>query len=233
MIILIGNEKGGVGKSTIARNLAVACCLAGHDIGLIDADKQHSLTQWLSCRKSHQKQPYIPGYQLIGRCGSEIVALGKKYQTLIVDVAGRDSVELREAAIVADLWLVPTSVDPDDTDALITAMQIIRTTELATNIKPNARLLLNKCSTSMFEQDANKLIDAIYTDDGKDLLETMPPMSSRISNRKAFPKSREIGQGVLEYMERANATKSDKLAGQEIIALYEEVFSVPFKVERI
>lgn len=229
-IILIGNEKGGVGKSTISRNLAVACALAGHDVAVVDADRQRSLTLWLDARKQQNQAPYIPGYQLTGRCGTEIVALSKKYQTLIIDVAGRDSVELREAAIVSDLWLVPTSVDPDDTDALVTAMQIVRTTELATRIKPNARMLINKCSTSLFEQDANKLIEAISGEDGKDIMDTMPPMDSRISSRKAFPKSREVGQGVLEYRTRPGATKSDQAAAQEIIALYEEVFGQPFAI---
>ena len=228
MIVLVGNEKGGVGKSTIARNLATACALAGRDTGVIDGDAQRSLSLWLDARKQQDIQPYIPGFQLKRRCGAEILALSKKFETLIVDVAGRDSVELREAAIVADLWLVPTSVDADDTDALLTAMQIVRTTELATGRKPNVRMLINKCSTSVFEQDANNLIDAINTEEGRDLNDTMPPMLSRISNRKAFPKSRELGQGVIEYAQRKGAGKSDRAAAQEIIGLYEEIFGQPF-----
>ncbi len=233
MIILIGNEKGGVGKSTIARSLATACALAGHDVACVDADRQQSLVAFMAERRSNNQVPLIPCFQLTGRCGSDIVALSKKYQTLIVDVAGRDSVELREAAIVADVWLVPTSVDPDDTEALVTAMTIVRNTELATGIKPNARLLINKCSTSLFEQEANRLIDAIHSDDGKDILETMPPMNSRVSNRKAFPKSRELGQGVIEYAKRPTATKSDKLAALEIKNLYEEVFNKKYAEEDI
>lgn len=231
MIVLIGNEKGGVGKSTIARNLAVACKLAGHDVAVIDADKQGSLSLWLETRKENDTLPFIPGVKLVGRCGKDIVAMSQKYQTLIVDVAGRDSVELREAAIVSDLWLVPTSVDPDDTDALVTAMTIVRNTELAAGIKPNARMLLNKCSTSIFEQDANNLIDVVNTEEGRDLNDTMPPMASRISNRKAFPKSRECGQGVIEYAQRKGAGKSDQLAAAEIIGLYEEVFGQAFVME--
>ncbi|MBM5575792.1 division plane positioning ATPase MipZ [Deefgea sp. CFH1-16] len=228
--ILIGNEKGGVGKSTLTRSLAVACALAGHDLAVVDADKQGSLTLWLDERKEADQQPYIPGYRLAGRCGTEIIALGKKYQTLLVDVAGRDSVELREAAIVADLWLIPTSVDPDDVDALATALTIIRNTELATGSKPNARLLINKCSTSLFDQDANSLIDALDSDAWREVYEAMPPMLSRISNRKAFPKSRSDGQGVIEYAQRKGASKSDQSAAAEIIALYEEIFGEPFKI---
>ena len=38
MIILIGGEKGGTGKTTLATNLAAQRTLTGHDVLLIDAD---------------------------------------------------------------------------------------------------------------------------------------------------------------------------------------------------
>lgn len=230
-VVVVGNEKGGVGKTTTAANLAVACALAGHDVAIVDCDGQRSISGWLDDRKEAGVEPYIPGFQLKGRCGKEIVAMKQKYQTLIVDVAGHDSVELREAIIVANIWLVPTSVDRYDTDALPTAMQIVRMTELGTGIKPNARLLINKCSTSIFEQDANKLIQAIGTEAGADIMDTMPPLTSRLSNRKAYPRSSEFGMGVIEHAQRDGATNSDRAAAQEIIALYEEVFGVPFQIK--
>ena len=40
MIVTVGNTKGGVGKTTIAVNLAIARALAGRDVWLIDGDRQ-------------------------------------------------------------------------------------------------------------------------------------------------------------------------------------------------
>ena len=40
MILAVGNTKGGVGKTTLAVNLAVARALAGHDLLLVDGDEQ-------------------------------------------------------------------------------------------------------------------------------------------------------------------------------------------------
>ena len=42
MVILIGGEKGGTGKTTIATNLAALRALAGHDVLLVDTDSQGS-----------------------------------------------------------------------------------------------------------------------------------------------------------------------------------------------
>ncbi len=40
MIVTVGNTKGGVGKTTLALNLALARALAGRDVWLIDGDRQ-------------------------------------------------------------------------------------------------------------------------------------------------------------------------------------------------
>ena len=40
MIITVGNTKGGVGKTMLAVNLAIARALAGRDVWLIDGDRQ-------------------------------------------------------------------------------------------------------------------------------------------------------------------------------------------------
>ena len=40
MIITIGNTKGGVGKTTLAVNLAIARAMSGRDVWLIDGDRQ-------------------------------------------------------------------------------------------------------------------------------------------------------------------------------------------------
>ena len=44
MILIVGSTKGGVGKTTIAFNFAVALTSAGRDVLLIDADKQATAT---------------------------------------------------------------------------------------------------------------------------------------------------------------------------------------------
>ena len=52
MIILVGGEKGGTGKTTLATNLAQMRASAGKDVLLIDSDKQESASSWAGQRHS-------------------------------------------------------------------------------------------------------------------------------------------------------------------------------------
>ena len=59
MIITIGNTKGGVGKTTLAVNLAIARALAGRDVWLIDGDRQGTAQTAISIRAEAGDQPGI------------------------------------------------------------------------------------------------------------------------------------------------------------------------------
>src|SRR5579863_8671747 len=45
-VVVVAGRKGGVGKSTIAGNLAAEFFAMGHTVAAIDADPQHSLAAW-------------------------------------------------------------------------------------------------------------------------------------------------------------------------------------------
>ncbi|NDH03576.1 MAG: ATPase, partial [Marivivens sp.] len=53
-IIVVGNEKGGAGKSTVSMHVATALARMGHRIGVLDLDmRQKSLARYLDNRKTY------------------------------------------------------------------------------------------------------------------------------------------------------------------------------------
>jgi len=61
-VIVVANPKGGVGKSTLATNIAGCLAAAGHSVMLGDVDRQHSSRQWLAARPPHL--PKIMGWDV-------------------------------------------------------------------------------------------------------------------------------------------------------------------------
>ena len=59
MILLVGGEKGGTGKTTIATNLAVKRLQASGDLLLVDTDKQGSASAWAAIRDGQEASQRI------------------------------------------------------------------------------------------------------------------------------------------------------------------------------
>lgn len=109
MIVCVGNTKGGVGKTTLAVNLAIARALAGRDVWLIDGDRQGTAQTAISIRAEGGHSPgiacaqYPDGAVLRGQVQQQ----GHKFDDIIIDAGGRDSTALRAALVLADVLVVP------------------------------------------------------------------------------------------------------------------------------
>ncbi len=109
MIVVIGNTKGGVGKTTLAVQLAVIRALAGRDVWLIDGDRQGTAAAAIAARAEAGKLPGIACAQYPdgATLRAQVQQQRDKWDDIIIDVGGRDSTALRAALILADTLLVP------------------------------------------------------------------------------------------------------------------------------
>ena len=110
MIILVGGEKGGSGKSCLAQNLAVYLQASNRDILLLDADPQGTTTDWIKERDENSAVKNIPSVQASGNIRQILMDLSKRYQDIIIDAGGQDSEALRSAMTC----LLYTSPSPRD-----------------------------------------------------------------------------------------------------------------------
>lgn len=136
MIVLVGCNKGGSGKTTIATNLAVGLAMRGREVVLVDADRQRSASKWHQYRVEEKHQPEILVVSKEDNISSDLAKLGDKFEFVVVDVAGRNSRELITGATVADILIAPHQASQLDLDTLNELQdQIIRITDLNPDLK--------------------------------------------------------------------------------------------------
>lgn len=148
MIILIGGEKGGTGKTTLATNLAAMRALKGRDVLLIDTDPQGSANYWAQSRDDEKVTPRVACVQKFGKgLPAEVNDLKRRYQDIIIDAGGRDSVELRSALVVTQKVYIP--IQPSQFD-IWTLNQMDELVETAKGFNPElqAKVIISRSSTN-------------------------------------------------------------------------------------
>jgi chromosome partitioning protein len=96
--ILVGGEKGGTGKSTVAINLAVEFAKTGQHVLLVDCDKQQTAADFAERRNVGEREPALIATSVRGSQVKTAVAdFSRRYDVVIVDSGGQDSIELRSA----------------------------------------------------------------------------------------------------------------------------------------
>ena len=102
-VIVVANPKGGVGKSTLATNIAGCLAAAGHPVMLGDVDRQQSARQWLALRPP--QSPAISGWDV---AGNDIVKPPKGTTHVVLDTpAGLHGKRLDAVMRIADRILIP------------------------------------------------------------------------------------------------------------------------------
>lgn len=211
-IILVGGEKGGTGKTTVAVNLAVARALDGHDVLLVDTDPQGSASDWICARDDGEVQPRIASVQKFGKgLARELDDLATRYGDIIVDAGGRDSVELRAAMTKADIMVATVQASSFDLWTLRRLDELVRQAQ-GFNEDLKVIVVITRAPTNPSVTDTRDAAELVAE------YETFNLSRQAVRERIAFRRSAGQGMGVLEYQ------PADEKATIEINSLYKEIY---------
>ena len=204
-VLSLLNQKGGVGKTTLATNIATALALQGKKVFLIDADQQGSALDWSAARKGELLFPVVglPKDTL----HREMPALAAPYDWVIIDGPPRVYNVAKSAIAASDIVIIPVQPSPYDVWAAKEIVDLIVEVQV---IKANLKAVFA----------VNRKI--VGTAIGRDVAEalasySLPVLNAAVSQRVGFAESAALGQTVLETEPNGTAAKEIRAVVTELM----------------
>jgi chromosome partitioning protein len=203
MIILIGSEKGGVGKSTLATNLAVLLVSSGKDVVILDADRQSTCANWAQDRSESSKKVNVDCIRQYDNLKPTLESLKSRYEIIIVDCQGRISQEMRTGLLSSDLVVIPFKPSQWDLDTLPSMLNIIKE---AKDFNPN----LISCAVMTMAPTNPNMDDLNQARNFFDNYPDITLLNTAICERKVYKEAAGLGLSVIEL---DNKKATDEING--------------------
>lgn len=212
MIYVAGGIKGGVGKTTLATNLAILLTAQGRDVLLIDADDQETASDFTAVRNETLADHGGAGYTAVKLHGAAVrtdaLRLATKYDDIVIDVGGRDTAGQRAALSIADIYAIPFLPASFDVWTLDKVSKIVQEAR-PFNEKLRAVCFLNRADAR--GQDNDEAITIVRDIPGLTYLD------APLGNRKSFRTAASQGLAVTEIK------PADQKAATEINNLFQSL----------
>jgi chromosome partitioning protein len=185
MIYAFVNQKGGVGKTTLAVHTAAELHRRRSRVLLIDADPQGSAMAWSAMRRD-------PAFSVIGMpkptLHREIMALAADYTDVVIDGPPRVTELARSIIMASDLVVIPVQPSPYDVWAAADTVELIKEARIHKEAL-KAVIAINR-----------KIVNTAIGRDVREALETLglPILKVDVVQRVTFPESAAAGGTVLD-----------------------------------
>jgi len=195
--ICIAAQKGGAGKTTLARNIAVAAAQDGKRVLCLDLDPQQSLRQWWQAREGDTPVMLNTDPAPHALKGT-LEAAKQQFDVVVIDTPPAAPSWLADTLSVSDLALIPVRPSPDDLRAVGATISALNAARV-----PFAFVMSQTPRAKLTEEAAR-----VLAQHGR-----VAPVN--IAQRVAYAETGASGLGVIET--------SDSKAAQEMTAAWDYV----------
>lgn len=203
------NQKGGVGKTTLAVNVAAVLAAEGAKVLLIDADQQASASDWGNVR-GETPAPF----QIVGMARANMardaMTLANDFDYTIIDAPPHDGAVTRGVIIACDVVVIPIEPSGLSTWAADKTVSQVREAML---IKPSLKcgiVVSRKISNTVLGREIRDLAAAF----------DMPIFETEIVQRVQFAEASTLGRTVFEHAAHSAAAQEIEALTQEIERLH-------------
>ncbi len=197
MITIIGNLKGGTGKSTVAFNLAIWLKIHQGSVTLFDLDPQKTLSDVVDIR---EEEGYEPELEVLDDVNA-LKAWKRKKSEVIVDVGTSDFEAMKSALKLADRIITP--VPPSQADIWSTQrfLKLIREETGGARKMPPVYGFINRADTHRGVRETDEAEEAL------EYLKSITRIDLRLYQRTAYRRSFSEGLAVFEMQPSSKASK--------------------------
>ena len=198
MIIASISYKGGVGKSTVARNLAVYIAEKGQKVCIIDADETMATTEWFADRQENEssKLPFIQVVQMTDPKAiiPSVKGLYNDYDVIVIDAPPSINPIASKIMLLAHLIVIPVAPKGKQ-DYTVTAKFVDRYEEIMQQKegKTPAYFLLNMFRNTNFNKAFEEVLEEYGQSSGIGLL------TSKLSELTDHAEATQEGLTAYEY----------------------------------
>jgi chromosome partitioning protein len=195
MITVVGNLKGGSGKSTVTFNLVLWLMRQGKTVHTYDFDLQRTLLDVVQVRKEEGHKPVLKAYHRYNPIQQQV----KPTNEILIDIGAANMTGMKRAFSLADRVVIP--VGPSQADIWSTQRFLYLIASEVKEKPPEVLAFINRADTHVGIRESDEAEAALS------ILPGVKVLKARLCQRTTYRRSFSEGLAVFELQPSGKASK--------------------------